>query len=74
MGGKLTRKLFALLNKAGITDRQQRLQFCGWMIGRNITSSSDLTPIELDEITTQLWKWNKTGVLTAKVAAAVGAA
>lgn len=65
-------RLFTLLNKAGITDRQQRLAFCTWMVGRDITSSTELTHLELYEITTQLWKWDKTGVLTPKVTAAIG--
>lgn len=48
---KLARGMFAALGDAGIADKGERLAFCSEIVGREITTSGELTEDEADEIT-----------------------
>ncbi|MCP5353404.1 MAG: hypothetical protein H6926_09505 [Chromatiales bacterium] len=52
-GAKPTRKmltaLHAALNAAGLTDRADKLQFCSDVVGREVSSSTDLTRAEVGD-------------------------
>jgi hypothetical protein len=58
-----TRHLFALLHQANITDRQKRLNLYTNIISRQVNSTNDLTPIELDAIINTLDYWNRNNEL-----------
>ncbi len=45
-----SKKLHAAMNEAGMTDRDLRLAFCVDQIGRDITTSSDLTKAEASRV------------------------
>jgi len=46
------KRMFALLGKAGIVDRDERLHYCSELIDRHIDSSNDLTAADVDRICT----------------------
>jgi hypothetical protein len=48
------RKMHALYNKAGMTDRHDRLAHASAILGREVASSSDLTAGELDRVIADL--------------------
>ena len=41
--------LHAALNSAGLTERADKLKFCGDVVGREVSSSADLTRAEVGD-------------------------
>lgn len=50
MTSDLAKRMFATLNDAGITDRDDRLAFVGKVTGRDMASSSDMTDAEASAV------------------------
>jgi len=51
------KRVFALLHLAQVKGREPRLNLLSWMTCRNITSSNDLTDIELSMVIDMLERW-----------------
>jgi len=54
---KQTARMFALLGKAEITDRDERLSWYSQIVGRDISTTKELTGAEVDAITAKTEAW-----------------
>jgi hypothetical protein len=57
------KRVFRLLHLAGVKDRAQRLRLLSWMACREVSSSNDLSEVELKMCAEILEKWKADGVL-----------
>ncbi len=73
MDEKLVRKMFALLNRAGVTDRGDRLTLMSAILHRPIDSTNDCTDIEIRGIVDTLDYWKVAGELQTRTFATVAA-
>lgn len=48
--GKLAKHMFALLGELGITDRESRLLYVSDVVGREVTSSADMTDADAEQV------------------------
>lgn len=58
-----TKRVFALLQEAELTDRNARLRLFSWITYRNITTTNDLSHFEMEAIVNCLSTWQKSGDL-----------
>jgi hypothetical protein len=54
-----TRRLFALLREATISDRDERLRLFSWILCRPIHTTNELRDIELDTVLNVLSNWQR---------------
>ena len=52
--GKLAKRMFALMGDAGITDRELRLAFVAETVGREVTSSKEMTDADATAVIKRL--------------------